>query len=260
VAVTLSKEGKVGVVKFNRPPANSYDHDFMKELDQAIYEARFDPAVKVMVLASELPRFFCAGADVKALAAGDDHYRAMFDLHAHEILAKLERTPKLVIAAIGGFCLGGGLEIALACDLRFMARGDERGPRIGLPEITLGVIPGTGGTQRLPRLIGMSKAIDLMVTGEGVLADRALELGMVDKVFDAEELLARTMEYAEKLASGPSLAVGAIKLAAQQGGAVPLEYGNLIEREVLRRIFETKDAAEGMGAFADKRQPTWTGK
>jgi enoyl-CoA hydratase/carnithine racemase len=260
VAVALSKEGKVGVIKFNRPPANSYDHDFMKELDQAIYEARFDRDVKVIVLASELPRFFCAGADVKALAAGDDHYRSMFDLHAHETLAKLERTPQLVIAAIGGFCLGGGLEIALACDLRFMARGDDRGPRIGLPEVTLGVIPGTGGTQRLPRLIGLSKAIDLMVTGDGVLADRALELGIVDKVFDADDLMPKTMEYAEKLATGPSLAVGGIKLAAQQGVAVPLEYGNLIEREILRRIFETKDAAEGMTAFAEKRPPSWQGQ
>jgi len=260
VAVSLSKEGKVGVIKFNRPPANSYDHEFMKELDQAIYEARFDRDVKVIVLASDLPRFFCAGADVKALASGDDHYRTMFDLHAHETLAKLERTPKLVIAAISGHCLGGGLEIALACDLRYMARGDEKGPTIGLPEVKLGVIPGTGGTQRLPRLIGKSRAIELMVTGDSVLADRALELGIVDKVFDPDDLMPQTMEFAEKLASGPSLAVGAIKLSAQQGGEVPLEYGNLIEREILRRIFETQDAAEGMGAFAERRPATWQGK
>jgi enoyl-CoA hydratase/carnithine racemase len=260
VAVTLTREGKVGVIKFNRPPANSYDHDFMRELDQAIYEARFDRECKVIVLTSDLPRFFCAGADVKALAEGDDHYRSMFDLHAHETLAKLERTPKLVIAAINGHCLGGGLEIALACDLRFMARGDDRGPRIGLPEVTLGVIPGTGGTQRLPRLIGLSRAIDLMVTGEGVLADRALELGIVDRVYDPDALLPETMKYAEQLANGPSLAIGAIKLAAQQGVAVPLEYGNLIEREILRRIFETADANEGMRAFAEKRKPVWQGK
>jgi len=258
--VTLTREGKVGVIKFNRPPANSYDHDFMRELDQAIYEARFDRECKVIVLTSDLPRFFCAGADVKALAEGDDHYRSMFDLHAHETLAKLERTPKLVIAAINGHCLGGGLEIALACDLRFMARGDDRGPRIGLPEVTLGVIPGTGGTQRLPRLIGLSRAIDLMVTGEGVLADRALELGIVDRVYDPDALLPETMKYAEQLANGPSLAIGAIKLAAQQGVAVPLEYGNLIEREILRRIFETADANEGMRAFAEKRKPVWQGK
>ncbi len=260
MAVTLTREGKVGVIKFNRPPANSYDHDFMRELDQAIYEARFDRECKVIVLTSDLPRFFCAGADVKALAEGDDHYRSMFDLHAHETLAKLERTPKLVIAAINGHCLGGGLEIALACDLRFMARGDDRGPRIGLPEVTLGVIPGTGGTQRLPRLIGLSRAIDLMVTGEGVLADRAFELGIVDRVYDPDALLPETMKYAEQLANGPSLAIGAIKLAAQQGVAVPLEYGNLIEREILRRIFETADANEGMRAFAEKRKPVWQGK
>jgi len=260
VAVALSKEGKVGVIKFNRPPANSYNHEFMKELDQAIYEARWDEDVKVVVITSELPGFFCAGADVKALAEGNDHYRTMFDIHAHETLAKLERTPKLVIAAINGHCLGGGLEIALACDMRFMGRGGERPPRIGLPEITLGVIPGTGGTQRLPRLIGISKAMDLMVTGEGVVPERALELGIVDKLFDSDELLPKTMEYADKLANGPALAVGGVKIAAQQGKEVALEYGNLIEREILRRIFETQDAAEGMGAFAEKRKPTWQGK
>jgi enoyl-CoA hydratase len=262
VAVSLSKEGKVGLIKFNRPPANSYDHEFMKELDQAIYEARFDRDVRVVVLTSELPRFFCAGADVKALAEGDDHYRSMFDLHAHETLAKLERTPMLFIAAINGHCLGGGLEIALACDLRFMARGGERPPTIGLPEITLGVIPGTGGTQRLPRLIGMSKAMDLIVTGQSVTAERALELGIVDRVFEDDQLLPETMQYAERLANGPALAVGAAKLAAQQGVAVPLEYGNLIEREILRRIFETRDANEGMTAFGEKRldKVEWQGK
>lgn len=259
MAVSYKREGGVGLILFNRPPANSYDHAFMREFDQAIYEARFDRDAKVIVIGSELDGFFCAGADVKALAAGDDHYRSMFDLHAHETLAKLERTPKLVIAAINGHCLGGGLEIALACDLRFMTTGGEGKPRIGLPEITLGVIPGTGGTQRLPRLIGLSRAIDLMVTGEGVFPERALELGIVDRLFPPDELMPKTLEYAERLASGPSLAVGAVKLAAVQGSAVPLEYGNLIEREIIRRIFETKDAAEGMKAFAEKRKPVWQG-
>jgi len=257
MAVSVEKQGAVARVTFNRPPANSYNREFLDELNAAIDEIRFDEELRVAVVASELPKFFCAGADIKMFQERSLPYKNAFVLHAHEVCGKLERTPKVFIAALAGHALGGGLELALACDFRFAADGEYR---IGLPESKLGLLPGTGGTQRLPRLIGMSRAIDLMVTGEGVPPERALELGIVDKVFADDELMPKTMEYAEKLASGPSLAVGAVKLAAQQGGAAPLEYGNLIEREILRRIFETKDAAEGMGAFAEKRKPTWQGQ
>lgn len=257
MAVTLERDDGIGIIKLNNPPANAYDHGVMKELDDAIYEVRFDRGVKVVVLASDLPRFFCAGANVAALKAGDAYDRAAFDLHAHEVLAKIERTPKLVIAAISGHCLGGGLEIALACDLRFMVDADAR---IGLTEANLGVIPGTGGTQRLPRLIGLSRAIDLMVTGAAIGPQQALELGIVNRLYPADQLMPETMAYARKLAQGPAFAVGRIKLAAVQGVELPMEGALLLERELLNQVFASADAEEGMASFLEKRQPTYRGE
>jgi enoyl-CoA hydratase/carnithine racemase len=172
------------------------------------------------------------------------------------VLAKLERTPKVVIAAISGHCLGGGLEIALACDLRFMV---DSNARIGLTEANLGVIPGTGGTQRLPRLIGLAKALDLMVMGTALEPQQALELGIVNRLYPAEQLTSETMGYAQKLAEGPSFAAGMIKLAAVQGFTLPLEGGLLLERELLNRVFASADAEEGMSAFLEKRQPNYRG-
>lgn len=258
MAINLERDDGVGIVKLNNPPANAYDHVMMKELDEAIYEIRFDPAIKVVVVSSELPRFFCAGANVAALKSSNAYERSAFDLHAHEVLVRLERTPKLVIAAISGHCLGGGLEIALACDIRFMV--DEANARIGLTEANLGVIPGTGGTQRLPRLIGLSRAIDLMVTGAAITPQDAHQLGIVNRLYPADKLLEETMAYARKAATGPAFAVGAIKLAAVQGVELPLDGGLLLERELLNRVFATRDAEEGMGAFLEKRQPNYTGE
>ncbi len=256
MAVTLEKDNGVGIIKLNNPPANAYDHEVMKEIDDVIYQVRFDPDVKVVVLTSDLPRFFSAGANVQALKTMNAYQRAAFDLHAHEVLAKFERTPKLIIAAISGHCLGGGLEIALACDIRFMV---DSGARIGLTEANLGVIPGTGGTQRLPRLIGLAKALDLMVTGASIEPPQALELGIVNRLYPADQLMNETMEYARKLAQGPAFAVGMIKLAATQGVELPMEGGLLLERELLNRVFASADAEEGMASFLEKRQPAYRG-
>lgn len=257
MAVTLERDNGVGIIKLNNPPANAYDHEVMKELDDAIYEVRFDPGIKVVVLTSSLPRFFSAGANVAALKAGNAYQRAVFDLHAHEVLAKLERTPKLVIAAVSGHCLGGGLEIALACDLRFMVDADAR---IGLTEANLGVIPGTGGTQRLPRLIGLSRAIDLMVTGAAISPQQALDLGIVNRLFPADQLMAETTAYARKIVEGAAFAVGRIKLAAVQGTELPMDGALLLERELLNQVFASADAEEGMSSFIEKRQPVFRGE
>jgi enoyl-CoA hydratase/carnithine racemase len=257
MVVSLERDNGIGIVKLNNPPANAYNHVVMKELDEAIYEIRFDRDIKVVLVASDLPRFFSAGADVSVLNSMDSYQRAAFDLHAHEVLAKIERTPKLFIAAISGHCLGGGLEIALACDLRFMV---DSGARIGLTEANLGVIPGTGGTQRLPRLIGLSRAIDLMVTGAAIEPADALTLGIVNKVFPADQLMSETIAYARKVADGPSFAAGMIKLAAVQGAELPMDGALLLERELLNRIFASPDATEGMTSFLEKRQPTYHGE
>ncbi len=257
MAVSLERDNGVGIIKLNNPPANAYDHAVMKELDDAIYEIRFDPGIKAVVVASDLPRFFSAGANVQALKEGNAYYRAAFDLHAHEVLAKIERTPKVFIAAISGHCLGGGLEIALACDLRFMVNENAM---IGLTEANLGVIPGTGGTQRLPRLVGMSRALDLMITGATLSPQQALEIGLVNRVVVADQLMSETMAYAQKVASGPSFAAGLIKLAAVQGAQLPMDGALLLERELLNRVFASADAMEGMTAFLEKRQPTYRGE
>src|ERR1700736_5758708 len=185
VSVTRDHAG-VAVIHLNRPPANSYNRAFLDDLNAAIDEVRWDADLHGAVLVSDLaPRFFSAGADISNFASSTQQERVMTVLHAQEILLKIERTPKIFVAAISGHALGGGFEIALACDFRFAAEGEYR---IGLPEVTLGLLPGNGGTQRLTRLIGRTRALDMMITGQPVNAARAQELGMVDRVFPVDRV------------------------------------------------------------------------
>src|SRR4051795_4249498 len=171
VSVSRERDG-VALVHLNRPPANSYDRAFLDQLDRAVDEVRWDDDVRGAVLMSDLaPRFFSAGADITNFKNSSQQQRVMTVLHAHEILMKIERTPKIFVAAIGGHALGGGLEIALACDFRFAASGSYR---IGLPEVSLGLLPGNGGTQRLQRLVGRTRALDMMLRGEAIDPARAL--------------------------------------------------------------------------------------
>ncbi len=257
-AVTVSRESAgVARIRFNRPPANSYDKAFLDDLNEAIDEVRFDESVQAAVLASDLPRFFSAGADIGMFRTTAPKTRAMMILHAHEILLKMERTPKVFIAALSGHTLGGGLEIALATDFRFAAEGDYR---IGVPEVTLGILPGNGGTQRLPRLIGRQKALELLLTGKPVDPKTALQLGIVDRVVPPDRLIAEAVEFATTLAQGPTVALGEIKTAAKQGVEMALEGGLTLEREAIWRLFTSADAQEGMAAFAEKRKPSWKGE
>ena len=256
--VRISREhDSVALLHFNRPPANSYNKEFIDSLNAAIDEVRFDESIRAVVMVSDLPRFFSAGADVNMFMTTSAALRTMIILHAHETLLKLERTPKVVIAAIGGHALGGGLEIALAADFRFAAEGEYR---IGVPEVTLGLLPGNGGTQRLPRLVGGQKALELLLTGKPLNADQALELGLVDRVVPADQLTANAVEFAASLASGPTLAIGNIKTAAKQGVEMSLDGGLSLEREAIGRLFASRDATEGLTAFLNKRQPSWSGE
>ena len=255
--VRLEKSDAVGHIVLDRPPANSYDKAFLDDLSLAIDEARFDAAIKSIVVRSASEKFFSAGADVKMFASTDADYQSAFVIHANEIMSKFERTAKVVVAAINGHCLGGGLEIALCCDFRFAAEGAYS---IGLPEVTLGVLPGTGGTQRLPRLIGRQKALDLMLRGAAVQPAQAKELGIVDELFPAAELLAKTSDYAARLATGPTLAIGKIKLATVLGSGMPFQNAMLYEHEAVGRLFASEDAREGVTAFSEKRKPTYKGK
>ena len=257
VSVTREHDG-VALIHLNRPPANSYNRAFLDELNAAVDEVRWDGELHGAVVVSDLaPRFFSAGADVNNFARSTQAQRVMTVLHAQEILLKIERTPKVFVAAISGHALGGGFEIALACDLRFAAAGEYR---IGLPEVGLGLLPGNGGTQRLSRLIGRTRALDMMITSQQVNAARALELGMVDRVFPADRVVQEAVDYVAKLAAGPTLAIGNIKIATRLGADLPLEGALALEREAVWRLFMSEDAAEGLAAFAEKRAPKWKGR
>ena len=259
---TYAAGGGVALITLSNPPANGYSHAMMRDLDEGVLRARFDDAVHVLVLAGAGEKFFCAGADISMLDAVTPTFKYQFCLHANETLLRLEHTPKLVIAALGGHCVGGGLEIALACDLRVARRGSGK---TGLPEVALGVLPGTGGTQRLARAVGKSRAIELMASGRLVAYEEALSLGLVDELRDAPDdatFLAGVVGYARSFcAPGKApLAVGMIKRAVQSGLEVPLEQGLALERELQARLFASADAKEGIRAFVEKRPARFEGR
>src|SRR3989475_6448200 len=179
--VSFTAASGIAVLELTAPPANTYSYEMMQQLDAAILRARMDDSVHVMVLRGAGEKFFCAGADIKRLSIASPRYKYYFCLHANETLNRLEQTPKLVIAALNGHTVGGGLEVAMAADLR-IAKKDAG--KIGLPEVTLGVLPGTGGTQRLARLVGKSRAMELMVSGRLISFDEAKTIGLVNDVWD----------------------------------------------------------------------------
>lgn len=257
--VRLAVEEGVGHIELSNPPANAYSVEMMRDLDQAILEARFDDDCHVVLLTGAGEKFFCAGADIGMLQAVTPRFKYQFCLHANETMLRIENTSKLVIAALQGHCVGGGLEIALAADLRVAAKGSGK---LGLPEVALGVLPGTGGTQRLARMLGKAKAIELMCEGTLVDYDRAAELGLVNHVWDADGFLDRAKEYARSFCPPlkASMAVGHIKRAVQAGAEMSLENGLALERELQQRLFESEDAKEGLAAFNDKRKPEFRGR
>lgn len=257
--VTYRTDGHIAIIELTDPPANTYTHEMMRQLDECILRARFDNDVQVILLRGAGNKFFSAGANIKMLNEMDPTFKYYFCLHANETLSRLEQTPKLVIAAINGHCVGGGLEIAMACDIR-IARQDSG--KIGLPEVNLGVLPGTGGTQRLARLVGKAKAIELMATGRTFSFEEAQTLGIVNEVYAKDEWWENVLLYARQfcLPNKAAMAVGHIKRSVQSGAEVPLEYGLAMERELQSLLFKSSDAKEGIGSYVDKRQPTFTGK
>ncbi|MBI5365338.1 MAG: enoyl-CoA hydratase/isomerase family protein [Planctomycetes bacterium] len=259
---TYASGGGLALITLVNPPANGYSHAMMRDLDEAVLRARFDDGVHVIVLAGAGEKFFCAGADIAILNDVTPAFKYQFCLHANETLLRMEHTPKLVIAALGGHCVGGGLEIALAGDLR-VARAASG--RCGLPEVALGVLPGTGGTQRLVRVVGKSKAIELMATGRLCGYDEAKELGLVDQLVEAPDdaaFMAKVLDYARTFCppNKASLSVGLIKRAVQTGAEIPLEAGLALERELQARLFSSADAKEGIAAFVEKRTAQFTGR
>jgi enoyl-CoA hydratase len=257
--VLFSVEGGVATLTLRDPPANTYSYEMMQALDQAVLRARMDDEVHVIVIRGDGDKFFCAGADIKMLQTAKPSFKYYFCLHANETLARLEQTPKLVIAALNGHCVGGGLEVAMAADLRVAKRGRSK---IGLPEVSLGVLPGTGGTQRLARMVGRSKAIELMALGANLSVEEAHALGIVNELFDEADFDAQVKAYAGRFVPPhkASKAVGAIKRSVVSGLEVTFESGLAIERELQQQLFLSEDAKEGITAYVEKRQPSFKGR
>jgi len=252
-------EGGIAWIELFDPPANTYSYAMMKELDAAILEARMDASVHAIVMRGSGDKFFCAGADIGMLTKADPTFKYFFCLHANETLSRLEQTPKVVIAALNGHCVGGGLEVALAADLRVGKRG---GGKVGLPEVTLGVLPGTGGTQRLARSLGRAKSFELMATGKTMTMEEAHALGLVNEVFDAATFDADVLRYAQSFLppARAAKAVGLIKRAVVSGLEASFSEGLAIERELQQRLFESEDAREGLAAYVEKRPPKFQGR
>ncbi|MCH8306150.1 MAG: enoyl-CoA hydratase/isomerase family protein [Candidatus Marinimicrobia bacterium] len=257
--VNYSVKDGVALLELSDPPANTYTHEMMKEMDEHIISARFDEKVEVIVLTGAGDKFFSAGANITMLSKADPYFKYYFCLHANETLNRFEQTPKLVIAALNGHTVGGGLEIALAADIRIARKG---GGKIGVPEVTLGVLPGTGGTQRLGRLLGKSRAIELMVTGNLLSFEEGKELGLINQIFEGDNFMEQIMEYAKEFTSPnkASGAVGRIKRAVCSGVEVPFSEGLAMEREMQQLLFQGSDAKEGLAAYIEKRTPEFTGK
>ena len=260
--VDYSVNDHIAVITLNDPPANTYSYEMMQQLDAAILRARMDEAVQVIVITGQGDKFFCAGADIQMLTNVTPTFKYYFCLHANETLNRLEQTPKLVIAAINGHCVGGGLEVAMAADLRIARKGAGK---LGLPEVSLGVLPGTGGTQRLARIVGKSKAIELMVTGELFDFERGLELGVINQIIEAEkgdQFRDQVMDYARQFTAPNKAAhaVGRIKRSVQTGAEIPFESALALERELQQQLFQSEDAKEGLAAYVGKRKAEFKGR
>jgi enoyl-CoA hydratase/carnithine racemase len=255
MAVTFTSEGPLGFITLDKPPANSYDLEFMSEFSSAVDEA-VGGATRVVIVQSASEKFFSAGADIKRFLEGDIGANMEMIKVSQAAFRRMAAAPQVFIAYIAGHALGGGLEITLACDIRLAASGSYR---LGLPEVTLGLLPGNGGTQRLTRLIGPSRAMELLVTGRTYTAEDAREMGLVAAVYDAESDEAQVREYADKLAAGPALAIAAIKRCVHEGGELALANGLALEAELMEQLFNSKDADEGLHAFVEKRKAEFVG-
>ena len=252
--ITLKRDGRIATVLLNRPPTNPLSGAFGRELFDAFTEADLAEDVTVVVITSALEKAFVAGADIKEMASMDRAASEAFSKLLQDANNLLPRMKKVVVAAINGHALGGGCELAMACDYRLMKKGKAL---IGLPEATLGILPGAGGTQRLPRLVGLSKAMDILLRGKSMGPEEALAIGLVDRLIEPENFMEEVMGFASLLASGAGVAMGCIKAAVYEGIDLPMEQALAVERKFGLENLGTHDAKEGLAAFAEKRKPTF---
>src|SRR5277367_1235133 len=252
-------EGGVAIIEMDDPPANTYTYEMMQQIDTAILQARMDENAHVIVLRGKGEKFFSAGASIPMLTKADPTFKYYFCLHANETLSRLEQTPKLVIAALNGHTVGGGLEIAMACDIRI---AKKEGGKIGLPEVNLGVLPGTGGTQRISRIIGRARSLELMATGRTFSFEEALEMGLINYLYEKESFWEDVLSYARQFCppNKASRAVGRIKRSVVTGMEIPFAEALGLERELQQLLFTSEDAKEGLAAYVEKRAANFKGK
>ena len=257
--VNYRVEDGIAILEMSDPPANTYTYEMMRQLDGAILRARMDESAYVIVLRGAGEKFFSAGASIPMLNKVDPQFKYYFCLHANETLSRLEQTPKLVIAALNGHTVGGGLEIALACDIRI---AKKEGGKTGLPEVNLGVLPGTGGTQRLLRVVGRARAMELMTTGRTFSFEEALEWGLIHDIYERDTFWDDVMAYARQFCppNKASRAVGRIKRSVVSGSEISFQESLALERELQQLLFTSEDAKEGLAAYVEKRQPNFKGK
>ncbi len=253
--VTYAQQGGVGTITLDNPPANSYDLMVMSEFSAAVDEATAGDASAIIVQSAS-EKFFCGGADIKKFLEGDVEANMEMIRVSQAAFRRMAAAPQVFIAHINGHAMGGGLELTLACDLRYANHGSYR---MGTPEVTLGLLPGNGGTQRLTRLIGAGRALELLITGRAITPDEALSIGLVSALFEPMEAAAKVRAQAERFAAGPKLALAAIKRCVHEGGQLALDDGLRLEAELVEELFRSKDADEGLHAFAEKRTPEFVG-
>ncbi len=255
--ISVSVEDGVAVLTINRPSKlNALDNDTLDELSEAVSECYVEEEVGVIILTGAGDKSFVAGADISMLAEQGVLDGKMNSLLGHDCMSLIEEGPKPVIAAVNGFALGGGLELALACDFRYASTNAI----FGLPEVGLGIIPGYGGTQRLPRLVGTGVALEMIMTGAKIDAEEALRIGLVNRVLPQEELLAAVTKTAQKILRNGPIAVQMAKEAVRRGTQMPLADGASLEADLFGMISSTEDMKEGMKAFLEKRKPEFRGE
>jgi len=249
--IRVERSGRVTVATIDHPPANAVSGAVVAGLSEALAQAEADLSCRALVITGAGPKFFSAGADITEFGGGAEGLSGALDL-----TLKFEQSRLPVIAAVNGIAFGGGCELSLACDIRICASG----ARFGQPEIKLGIIPGWGGTQRLPRLVGRAAAMELLLTGDPIDAQRARDIGLVSEVVEADELGSAAMRWAERLGRLAPLALAAIKRAVTAGAALPIADALKLEQREFTGLFSTEDASEGISAFLQKRTPEFKGK
>jgi enoyl-CoA hydratase len=252
--VQVTRDGHLAIVAINRPSKlNALDAATITELQTAVASLEQDPTVGALILTGAGEKAFVAGADIGMLAEQGVLDGKQNALLGQALTLRIEQSTKPVLAAINGFALGGGLELALACDVRYAADT----ARLGLPEVSLGIIPGYGGTQRLPRLVGTGAALQLILSGDHITAAEALRIGLVDAVFPAAELLDKVKDLARRMVSRGPTALALAKQAVRRGVHLPMAEGLQLEADLFGMISSTPEMKEGMAAFLQKRKPSW---